>query len=73
MSSEYSEVFKSMTNLLEHINILREKSETGKLIVFVGAGVSRNVEGLPSWNELVDAMANAVGYKKCDACKKKRR
>ncbi len=71
MSSEYSEVFKSMTNLLEHINILREKSETGKLIVFVGAGVSRNVEGLPSWNELVDAMANAVGYKKCDACKKK--
>ena len=60
-----------MTNLLEAIGIIREKSESGKLIIFVGSGVSRNVKGLPSWEDLVKAMAKAVGYSKCNVCKKK--
>ena len=60
-----------MTNLLEAIGIIREKSESGKLIIFVGSGVSRNVKGLPSWNDLVKAMAKAVGYSKCDVCRQK--
>lgn len=60
-----------MTDLLEAINIIREKSESGKLIIFVGSGVSCNVKGAPSWNDLVVAMANEVRYSKCDMCKQK--
>ena len=55
--------------LLESINLIREKAENNKLIVFVGAGVSRNVEGMPSWYALVKAMADAILYSKCDDCK----
>lgn len=55
--------------LLESINLIREKAENDKLIVFVGAGVSRNVEGMPSWYALVKAMAEAIHYSKCDDCK----
>ena len=39
--------------LLDIINIIRDKSDNGKLVVFVGAGVSMNVEGMPSWHSLV--------------------
>ena len=35
--------------LLDIINIIRDKVDNGKLVVFVGTGVSRNVEGMPSW------------------------
>lgn len=55
--------------LLESINLIREKSENNKLIVFVGSGVSQNVEGMPSWSSLVKAMADAIHYSKCDNCK----
>ena len=55
--------------LLESINFIREKAENDKLVVFVGAGVSRNVEGMPSWYALVKAMADAIHYSKCDDCK----
>ena len=57
--------------LLESINLIREKAENNKLIVFVGAGVSRNVEGMPSWYALVKAMADAIHYSKCDDCRHK--
>lgn len=57
--------------LLESINLIREKAENNKLIVFVGAGVSRNVEGMPSWYALVKAMADAIHYSKCDDCRYK--
>ena len=39
--------------LLQYIEMLRQKSDTNKLIVFVGAGVSKNVEGMPDWYELI--------------------
>ncbi len=58
-------------SLLEKIELFREKSEIGKLIVFVGAGVSCNVKGMPSWSGLVEKMANSINYSKCDSCKKK--
>lgn len=57
--------------LLELINLIREKAENNKLIIFVGAGVSQNVDGMPSWYSLVNAMANAIGYSKCDSCRHK--
>ncbi|MDE5757530.1 MAG: SIR2 family protein, partial [Allobaculum sp.] len=46
--------------LLKVIHFLREKADRGKLIVFVGAGVSCNVEGMPSWNKLVNKMADTL-------------
>ena len=55
--------------LLDIINIVRDKADNGKLVVFVGAGVSMNVEGMPSWHSLVKAMADAIHYSKCDDCK----
>jgi len=57
--------------LLEYINLFREKAEKGKIIVFVGSGVSCNIEEMPSWHALVQEMANAIGYSKCSTCRHK--
>ncbi|MDE5757325.1 MAG: SIR2 family protein, partial [Allobaculum sp.] len=61
---EYSE-------LLDYIDLFREKAEKGKLVIFVGAGVSCNVDGMPSWNDLIIQMAKAIGYSRCTSCKHK--
>lgn len=57
--------------LREYIGLFREKAEQGKLVVFVGAGVSCNVEGMPDWNGLIQNMSKAIGYSKCTSCKHK--
>lgn len=57
--------------MLYYINLLREKAQTDKLIIFVGAGVSCNVEGMPSWYGLIQKMAESIKYTKCTTCKKK--
>lgn len=57
--------------LLNYISLFREKAEQGKLVVFVGAGVSCNVAGMPDWNRLIQNMANAIGYSKCSSCRRK--
>lgn len=57
--------------LLDIINIIRDKADNGKLVVFVGTGVSRNVEGMPSWYDLIKEMTTVVGYSKCDYYKHK--
>lgn len=60
-----------MTNeeLLKNIHMFRAKAEQGKLVIFVGAGVSKNVKGMPDWNHLVQNMAEAIDYSKCTSCK----
>ena len=58
-------------DLLKHIRLFRKKANTHKLITFVGAGVSRNVAGMPDWNALIQKMADAINYSRCDNCKKK--
>lgn len=57
--------------ILEYVRLLREKANSNKLIVFVGAGVSCNVEGMPDWIALIDKMAEAIKYSKCSVCRKK--
>ena len=57
--------------LLEYVNLFREKAEQNKLVIFVGAGVSCNVDGMPSWNDLITEMAKSIGYTKCSTCKHK--
>lgn len=52
--------------LYNYINFFRDKALNNKLIIFVGSGVSRNVDGMPSWFNLVDAMAKEIGYSKCN-------
>ena len=57
--------------ILENIRILRDKTNIEKLIVFVGAGVSCNVEGMPSWSDLIVKMAKAINHSKCATCRKR--
>lgn len=61
----------SNQELLEYIGLFREKAEQGKLVIFVGAGVSCNVEGMPDWNSLIQSMAKAIDYSKCTSCRYK--
>lgn len=57
--------------LLNYIRLFRNKANTDKLIVFVGAGVSCNVANMPSWNDLIRKMAKSIKYSRCAACRKK--
>ena len=57
--------------LLTYIGLFREKAEQGKLVLFVGAGVSQNVAGMPSWNALIQNMAEAINYSRCNSCRHK--
>ena len=57
--------------LLNYISLFREKAEQGKLVIFVGAGVSQNVDGMPSWNALIQNMAKAINYSRCNSCRHK--
>lgn len=58
--------------ILEYTALFREKAEQGKLVIFVGSGVSCNVTGMPSWNRLIQNMAKAIDYSRCDTCKHKK-
>ncbi len=62
---------ENIDELIKFIQTIRKKADQNKLIQFVGAGVSRNVPGMPSWYELVLAMAKEVDYEKCKGCDKK--
>lgn len=54
-------------NWLESIKAIRNAQERNQLVVFVGAGVSKN-SGLPSWGELVKSIAEKIGYYHQDPC-----
>lgn len=57
--------------LLDLIDLLRNESDKDKLVVFVGAGVSCNVPGMPNWYKLIVKMAESIGYSKCTECRHK--
>jgi SIR2-like domain len=45
----------------DDFQLLRQLRNEGKLIPFVGAGLSQPL-GLPSWSELIDTIAKELGY-----------
>ncbi len=58
-------------NIYDHIREISELNDNGQLVIFVGAGVSKNVKGMPSWKELIKSMAESINYTKCNNCKQK--
>lgn len=52
---------------VESIRNIRKLRDENRLVIFVGAGVSRN-SGLPSWSELIKKIANEINYSRCDYC-----
>lgn len=57
-------------NWLESVRELRKIKNENRLVVFVGAGVSKN-SGMPLWDELIKKIADKIHYSRCDYCKKK--
>lgn len=59
--------------IMDWITAIREiqkAQEDDRLVIFVGAGVSKN-SGIPSWWELIKKFADELGYSRCDVCKKR--
>ncbi len=52
------------------IKEIQKAQEDDRLVIFVGAGVSKN-SGIPSWWELIKKFADELGYSRCDTCEKK--
>lgn len=50
-----------MPQVPDDLDLLRELRHDGKLIPFVGSGLSRPL-GLPTWSELIDLVAEQLGY-----------
>ncbi|MGO5064096.1 MULTISPECIES: hypothetical protein [unclassified Clostridium] len=48
-------------NLDEKIRYIKKAKDENRLVIFVGAGVSKNSD-LPDWNELVKEFVNRLNY-----------
>ena len=55
---------------IESVKKIRKAQENNQLVVFVGAGVSKNSD-LPTWWELVKRFADEIDYKRCIFCNKR--
>lgn len=55
-------------NFIEKIKDIRTAKENNKLVIFVGAGVSKNSK-IPTWEELIEVFAKKLNYDKCKDCK----
>lgn len=55
---------------IESVKKIRKAQENNQLVVFVGAGVSKNSD-LPTWWELVKRFADEIDYKRCTFCNKR--
>ncbi|MGD9807769.1 MAG: SIR2 family protein [Deferribacterales bacterium] len=54
---------KVSKKLIEHLNKIKYAIDNNQLILFVGAGVSKN-SGIPDWNELTLKLAEELNYSK---------
>ena len=57
-----------MEVIYSQIEKIREEKRNHRLVIFVGAGVSKN-SGACSWWELVKEIADKINYSKCSGCK----
>lgn len=55
-------------NWIESIKYIKEAQRNNRLVIFVGAGVSKN-SGIPMWGELIRAIADEIKYNHCTFCK----
>ncbi len=58
-------------NWYKSISEIRKQQQNNQLVVFVGAGISKN-SGLPSWGELIEKIAKEIDYyhkNQCIDCK----
>lgn len=53
--------------LRDKIKDIRNARENNKLVIFVGAGVSKN-SNLPTWGELIKVFADELKISKCSTC-----
>ena len=51
-------------------NIRRLKNEN-RLVIFVGAGVSKNSD-MPLWSELIKKIVDKINYSRCTFCNKRK-
>lgn len=51
------------------IKEIKKAQENNQLVVFVGAGVSKN-SNVPTWWELIKRFADEIEYDRCESCKK---
>ena len=58
-------------NWIDAVKWLRKSRENNQLVIFVGAGVSKN-SGIPTWSELIRKIAEEIGYDKCASCKRRK-
>ena len=57
-----------MNKIKEQIEKIKQINLNQNLVIFVGAGVSKN-SGVCSWWELVKEIADKIGENKCTSCK----
>lgn len=51
----------------EKIKDIRQAKENNRLVIFVGAGVSKN-SNVPTWEELIKVFADKLQYNNCKKC-----
>ena len=56
-----------MNKIIEQIEKIKQINSNKNLVIFVGAGVSKN-SGVCSWWELVKEIADKIGENKCTSC-----
>ena len=56
-----------MNQIIEQIEKIKQINSNENLVIFVGAGVSKN-SGVCSWWELVKEIADKIGENKCASC-----
>ena len=49
------------------IKEIQKAQEDDRLVIFVGAGVSKN-SGVPAWWDLIKKFADELGYSRSDTC-----
>lgn len=57
-------------NWTDSVKEIRKAQENNQLVIFVGAGVSKNSD-VPTWWDLIKTIADKINYDRCDSCKKR--